>query len=197
MESSTLFSIFIIAATLTATAVAKPRGGDFIKSSCNVTRYPDVCVKSLRPYAAALRAKQSQSELVKAAVKVSLVYAQNSTAWTVTLSRTSRSLSKTERSALKDCVQNFGDTSDQIRQSLTELKHLKRGTFKFQMSNVQTWMSAALTNEDSCLDGFRYDQNGRVKVLVQGRVQNSEKLISNALALVNNLASTGGYSKVF
>ncbi|KAH9314044.1 hypothetical protein KI387_022671, partial [Taxus chinensis] len=54
-------------------------------------------------------------------------------------------------------------------QSLAELKHLRPGTFTFQMSNVQTWMSAALTNEDSCLNGFQGVRNGKVKVLVNGR----------------------------
>ncbi|GLJ13672.1 hypothetical protein SUGI_0217890 [Cryptomeria japonica] len=193
MDSTIVFSLFILAAILTSTVAANPSGNDFITSSCKVTRYPDVCVSSLRSYAASLQAKQSQSELVKAAVVVSLANARNTSAWAVTLSKSSKSLSKIERSALKDCVDNFGDTKDQISQSLAELKNLKRGTFKFQMSNVQTWMSAALTNEDSCLNGFQAVQNGRVKILVQGRVQNASKLISNALALVNNLASNSGY----
>nr|QIR83197.1 pectin methylesterase inhibitor 3 [Cunninghamia lanceolata] len=184
MDSSTLFSLFIIAAILISTAEAKPQGGDFVNSSCKITPYPDVCVASLSPYTALLQAKKSQTELAKAAVKDSLTNARDMTAWAVTLSRRSTGLSKRERSALHDCVENFGETSDQISQSLSELKHLRPQTFKFQISNVQTWMSAALTNEDSCLDGFQAVRDGRVKKLVQERVQNAEKLISNALALV-------------
>jgi pectinesterase inhibitor-like protein len=48
-------------------------------------------------------------------------------------------------------------------------------------------MSAALTNEDSCLDGFQVAK-GRVKAMVTGRVHYLSKLISNALALVNTFA---------
>nr|QIR83198.1 pectin methylesterase inhibitor 4 [Cunninghamia lanceolata] len=190
MDHSTLFFLLTVTAILASGATAMRPGDDFIESSCKVTRYPDLCVASLRSYAASLQEKQSQKELVKAAVKVSLQNSRNMTIWAVKLSRRAADLNKRERGALKDCVENFGDTSEQIRESLAELKHLRPDTFKFQMSNVQTWMSAALTNEDSCLDGFQELRKGRVKVLVNGRVQKACKLISNALALANNLAAT-------
>ncbi|GLJ13595.1 hypothetical protein SUGI_0216050 [Cryptomeria japonica] len=169
----------------------------FVKSSCKITPFPDVCVASLSSYAARLEADKSQSELVMDAFKVSLSNAQPMTAWAVTLYRRTPGLNKRERAALNDCVKDFGDTSDQISQSVAELKHLKPSTFKFQMSNVQTWMSAALRDEDRCLEGFQVARDGRVKKLVQGRVQGVSKLISNALALVNALASTQEHSKLF
>lgn len=34
---------------------------------------------------------------------------------------------------------------------------------RFQLSNVQTWMSAALTNEDTCSDGFDDVEDGPLK----------------------------------
>ncbi|GLJ13674.1 hypothetical protein SUGI_0217940 [Cryptomeria japonica] len=194
MDFSTLFFLFTVAAILAYGAGARRPGDDFIESSCKITRYPNLCVASLRSYAPSLQAKRSQKELVKAAVKVSLQNSRNMTVWAARLSRRAGDLSKRERGALRDCLENFDDTSEQIRESLAELKHLRSDTFKFQMSNVQTWMSAALTNEDSCLDGFQDVGKGRVKVLVNGRVQHACELISNALALVNKLAgSTTGY----
>uniref|UniRef100_A0A0C9RU42 TSA: Wollemia nobilis Ref_Wollemi_Transcript_12938_882 transcribed RNA sequence n=1 Tax=Wollemia nobilis TaxID=56998 RepID=A0A0C9RU42_9CONI len=187
---STVFSLIVIAAILKSAAA---RGGmataEFINSSCKVTRYPAVCVATLSSYNGSLRAKQG--ELVNATVKDALLNTRNVSAWTTVLS-TSKGLSKRERAALKDCVENFGDTCGQMSQSLEELKQLRPAKFKFQMSNVQTWMSAALTNEDSCLDGFQ-GVNGSVQRLVNSRVQNLCKLISNSLALVNNLAATGDY----
>ena len=53
------------------------------------------------------------------------------------------------------------------------------------MSNVQTWMSAALTNEETCTDGFEDVADGAVKSEVCDRAENVKKLTSNALALVN------------
>lgn len=197
--SATVLSVIVMAAILgsvAATKVVNPVHRDthmaeFIKTSCNVTMYPQVCVSSLSSYAGTLKPKQS--DIVNAAVQVSLVNAHNVSVWATGLKTRRTTMSKREKSALKDCMQNFQTTTDQIHQSLAELKHLKRNTFKLQMSNVETWMSASLTNQDSCLDGFKVAK-GRVKGMVTGRVHYLCKLISNALALVNKFAATkGGY----
>uniref|UniRef100_A0A803LJM2 Pectinesterase inhibitor domain-containing protein n=1 Tax=Chenopodium quinoa TaxID=63459 RepID=A0A803LJM2_CHEQI len=64
-------------------------------------------------------------------------------------------------SALHDCSSTFGDAVDQIHKSLKEMSQVASAAesstieaLRFQLSNVQTWMSAALTNEDTCTDGF-------------------------------------------
>lgn len=63
--------------------------------------------------------------------------------------------------------------------------------FRFQMSNVQTWMSAALTEEETCTDGFEDVPEGTVKTDVCDRVSYVKKFTSNALALVNSYANNG------
>lgn len=166
---------------------------EFIKASCKVTLYPQLCVSSLCSYAGPLRPKLS--DLVNAAVIMSLLNARNVSVWAARVgsARGATEISEREKAALNDCMENFGDTTDQIRDSLAELKHLRRITFMFQMSNVETWMSAALTNEGSCLDGFQdLNATGKVTAMVTNRVQNVCELISNALAFVNTFAATGG-----
>ncbi|KAL6988196.1 hypothetical protein U1Q18_013943, partial [Sarracenia purpurea var. burkii] len=94
--------------------------------------------------------------------------------------------------ALHDCSTVFGDAIDQIRGSLMQMKRLGSGgeSLRFQMSNVQTWMSAALTNEETCIDGFQnVDDDGRVKAEVCDRAVKVKEVTSNALALVNNFAA--------
>jgi len=65
---------------------------------------------------------------------------------------------------------------------------------RFEISNVQTWMSAGITNQDTCVDGFRDEADvgggggGEVERDVSGKVGEVMKLISNALALVNSYA---------
>ncbi|KAF2316831.1 hypothetical protein GH714_042172 [Hevea brasiliensis] len=56
--------------------------------------------------------------------------------------------------ALHDCFSNFGDAVDEIRGSLKQMRQLGAAgssaeALRFQMSNVQTWMSAALTDEEN------------------------------------------------
>lgn len=197
MDPSTTTFPFIVIAVILASAAAEDVNplhhghtgmAEFIKTSCKVTLHPNLCFSSLSSYSGSLRAKQS--DVVKAAVTVSLVNARNVSVWATGLKTRKARMSKREKAALKDCIEDFGDTTGQIHQSLKELKHLRRNTFKAQMSNVETWMSAALTNEDSCLDGFQ-PASGRVKAMVTPRVQKVSKLISNALALVNKFAATG------
>lgn len=59
-------------------------------------------------------------------------------------------------------------------------------SFRFQMSNVKTWLSAALTNEYTYTDGFEdFHEGGSIKDDVSSRVDDVKKLTSIALALVN------------
>lgn len=97
------------------------------------------------------------------------------------------------RAALADCIECFGDAVEELHSSLRELQRLENGTFEYQMGNVETWVSAALTNEDTCLDGFG-GYKGKVVGEVRAKVLNATYFTSNALALVNNLASSGGFS---
>ncbi|CAF1854992.1 unnamed protein product [Brassica napus] len=55
-----------------------------------------------------------------------------------------------------------------MRGSMKQMKELVSTgsvqTFKFQMSNVKTWLSAALTNEYTCTNGFEdFHDDGSIK----------------------------------
>jgi hypothetical protein len=52
-------------------------------------------------------------------------------------------------------------------------------------------MSAALTDEETCTDGFEDVADGAVKTEVCNRVADAKKFTSNALALVNTFAAAG------
>ncbi|KAJ8632224.1 hypothetical protein MRB53_025560 [Persea americana] len=57
------------------------------------------------------------------------------------------------------------------------------------MSNVQTWVSAAITDEYTCLDGLAETAgNGELKAALRSRVVHVARLTSNALALLNRYA---------
>lgn len=95
--------------------------------------------------------------------------------------------SKREKGALSDCIEQMGDSMEELSKSLSELKHLRRGNaFKWQMSNLETWVSAALTNEDTCLDGFK-EIDGKIRSDVKRKITNVARVTSNALYLINRL----------
>jgi pectinesterase inhibitor-like protein len=92
--------------------------------------------------------------------------------------------------ALSDCIETFSYALDDLHKSLGVLRKLNKHTFSTQMGDLNTWISAALTDEDTCLDGFEGKSGKQIKLL-QNKVHNVSYLTSNALALVNKLASTG------
>lgn len=96
-------------------------------------------------------------------------------------------MSKRQRSALHDCTEQINDSVEQLRRSLHELQHLRSETFQWQMSNAQTWVSAALTDGDTCLDGFA----GNARPDVKRRVTDSARVTSNALFMINMLGQSG------
>ena len=94
-------------------------------------------------------------------------------------------ISKRQRGALSDCV-------EELRQTLSELKHLRVETFRWQMSNAETWLSAALTYEDTCLDGFQGVDGNKLKSDVKRKIRNVGKVTSNALYMINRLGEMDG-----
>ncbi|XP_058079412.1 21 kDa protein-like [Magnolia sinica] len=168
---------------------------DFIRTSCSATLYPERCYASLSRYANAIQ--QSPSQLALVAVSVSLRRARRTASYVASLQRAAAAgdppADARALAALRDCKSTFGDAIDLMRSSLDELRQLKTGeTFRWQMGNVETWMSAALTNEDTCTDGFQAVAPGPMKSDISARVASAEEVTSNALALVNSLASKEG-----
>ncbi|KAL5568372.1 hypothetical protein UlMin_024947 [Ulmus minor] len=162
---------------------------DFIKSSCSSARYPNLCVSSLSSYASKIQ--QSPHKMAQAALAVSHSNSQSLKVFVSNLNK-SKGLKKIEYGALKDCLEVIDDCKDQISQSIQELKLIgeKKGKdFSFHLSNVQTWVSSAITDLNTCLDGFEEKaMEGKVKTSITPKVTNVLQLTSNALALCNKLA---------
>ncbi|KAK4743878.1 hypothetical protein SAY87_010190 [Trapa incisa] len=190
----------ILAADASATAswvtgrrplIPTPTDVSFIKSSCLTTRYPALCVHYLSRYAAFIRG--SDRDLAQVALNVSLSRSRSAASFVSRLFR-ARDLSPWDHRAVRDCVENMEDTVDRLAQSVREIARAGWGAsvdFEWHLSNVQTWVSAALTDENTCTDGFTRQSPGdlMVKVAVRRRVVDVAQVTSNALALVNRFAS--------
>ncbi|KAJ9554269.1 hypothetical protein OSB04_018314 [Centaurea solstitialis] len=165
---------------------------DYIRTSCNSTRYPKTCFKSLSGYSGLVQ--HDSGRLARIAIHVALCNATHMSNYVSDMSRgRTDSGNSSESAALKDCSSVFGDAVDQIQKSLDEMRQLgwTGESVRFQLSNVQTWMSAALTNEETCTDGFgEVAADSRVKADVCDRVVAVKEVTSNALALVNRYADT-------
>ncbi|XP_010259553.1 PREDICTED: 21 kDa protein-like [Nelumbo nucifera] len=163
-------------------------GNNYVREACSVTRYPDVCIHSLASFSNA--AKRNPRWWARAAVSVTLREAKCVAQYLAKLKKRGH-LRGRSRVALADCIECFQDTIYNLHKSLGELRTLQSRTFERQMGDVETWMSATLTDEDTCLEGFG-DQEGRqIRSSLSNRVLNVTYMTSNALALVTKLASVG------
>ncbi|KAL8229995.1 hypothetical protein R6Q57_014895 [Mikania cordata] len=195
--SSTFFFIFIVSTTLpTITTAGNPfrppsDDKDFIRTSCRITLYPQTCFTSLAGHSYSVN--QDPGRLARVAIGVTLSRANHMAKYVANVSRYADYYSSPRvAAAVHDCCSVFGDAVDGIRGSLRQMRQLGGSSeaLRFQLSNVQTWMSAALTNEETCTDGFEDVPDDGVKAAVFRRAVKVKEVTSNALALVNTFANT-------
>ncbi|CAJ1877611.1 unnamed protein product [Sphenostylis stenocarpa] len=181
-----LFALFLSLLTNTGQMVSA-KGKDNVREACSVTRFQSLCVHSLSPFSNT--AGRSPSKWARAGVSVSIGEVKNVKSYLAELKRHGHMKGR-NKVAVSDCVESFSYALDELHRSLGVLRRLSKTTFSTQMGDLNTWISAALTDEETCLEGFEDNNEKHVKVL-QNRVQNVSYITSNALALVNKLATTG------
>lgn len=177
---------------VTATSTATSSPSNFIKSSCSTTTYPSLCLKSLSNYASTIQ--QDPHQLVQTALSYSLNKTIETRVFVLKL-RSISGLKPREIAAIRDCTEEMADSVDRLGRSLKELKlcQPKSQDFTWHMSNVETWVSSALTDASTCSDGFAGKAlNGKVKASIRSKMVNVAHVTSNALSLINKYAS-GNY----
>ncbi|KAG7584844.1 Pectinesterase inhibitor domain [Arabidopsis thaliana x Arabidopsis arenosa] len=190
LNKNTIFLVLLLSITIFQSSSATPNR--FIVSSCQTTQYPLVCVHTLSAYATKIRHNNDQ-DLAQTALTISLARAKSVSIFVAKLTKEAPRLKRREYLAIKDCIEVLGNSVDRLAQSVKELGRAGHAVasedFMWKMSNVQTWVSAALTDETTCLDGFsERAMGGKVKRLIRFRVVHVAQVTSNALALVNQFA---------
>lgn len=198
MRTPSMFIVSLcLATTLTVAYPESPsptndygNSTDFIRTSCGTTLYPRLCYTSLSRYATAIQ--QNPAQLALVAMHVTLTKSKHMTDYISNLTRKAEYGAEPRTvSALHDCFSNFGDAVDEITGSLKQMRNLGGGggqSLRFQLSNVQTWMSAALTDQETCTDGFEDVPDCPIKKDVCNKATYVKKYTSNALALINSYA---------
>lgn len=101
---------------------------------------------------------------------------------------------------VQDCADQINDGVDQLTQSIKELVRLKdeetvSEKSLWHVNNVETWLSAALTDASSCVDQFPVRNMSKLKATVKGKVLNMVQVTSNALAFFHRYAARYGATK--
>ncbi|KAG0480995.1 hypothetical protein HPP92_011562 [Vanilla planifolia] len=94
-----------------------------------------------------------------------------------------------ERTALEDCVELLGFSVDELGQSLDKMVWLNSREYSTRHeADLLSWLSAALGNQDTCLEGFD-GTDGRLRHLFRGTLHEVTQLVSNVMALYKTLRS--------
>ncbi|KAG6386100.1 hypothetical protein SASPL_154988 [Salvia splendens] len=150
---------------------------DSLKTVCSVTRYPDSCLSSLSP----LNSPPSSNPLrfFNLSLHASLLEVTSL-----------KSQLPESGAAMKVCAEMFDDAASQLGNSADSIcvGPGEEVLTEMRVSDLQTWISASLTDLDTCLDelaemGSTAVGEWRVKV------QRTMEYISNTLAILNNIPS--------
>lgn len=170
----------------------RSRARAFIEAQCHTTLYPDLCIRSLSYYVSNFTTTLSHQQLAQIALKVSLAKAESTKTY---VTHVANELKQTKSyQAVKECLDQINDGVEQLSNCIKETQMIKENgetvDFPWHASNVQTWMSTALTDASMCIDGFSGRAvGGKTKALIKAKVLNLEQATSNALALFNRFAA--------
>ncbi|XP_048424526.1 putative pectinesterase/pectinesterase inhibitor 22 [Pyrus x bretschneideri] len=94
-----------------------------------------------------------------------------------------------ESVAIEDCKELLDYSVSELAWSLGEMIKIRGGdTNVHYEGNLKAWLSAALSNQDTCLEGFE-GTDRRLESFVRGSVKQVTQLIGNVLALYTQLHS--------
>jgi len=159
-------------------------------STCEGTLYPDLCVSTLTSF----------PDLTSKTIPQMICSVVNHTIYEVTLSSSNCSglrkklprLNNLERRALDDCLTLFDETVEELKTTVADLSQTTIGSKRHHDS--QTFLSGAMTNLYTCLDGFAYSK-GHVREKIEEGLLEISHLVSNSLAMLKKVPEKKKQSK--
>ncbi|KAK4411270.1 Pectinesterase inhibitor 9 [Sesamum angolense] len=194
--SCILLSLFLLTLVQAEHPVVhrRSRARAFIELQCKTTLYPSLCVRSLSSYVSNFTTTLSHRQLAQIALKVTLARAESTRAYVTGVAKWLNQTKARDYQAVKECLDQINDGVDQLANCIKETQNIKEdgeaNDFPWHASNVQTWMSTALTDTGMCIDGFSGRAiGGTTKAMIKAKVLNLQQVTSNALALFNRFAA--------
>ncbi|KAM0870882.1 hypothetical protein ACQ4PT_039735 [Festuca glaucescens] len=155
-----------------------------IKSFCQPVDYKDACEKTLQETAGNA---SSTTELAKAIFKATSERIEQA----VRESSVLNDLKNDPRTsgALKNCKEMLHYAIDDLKTTFDELGGFEMTNFKRALDDLKTWLSSALTYQETCLDGF---QNTTTPAAGKMRkaLNVSQELTENILSIVDEFGDT-------
>ncbi|RWR95823.1 pectinesterase [Cinnamomum micranthum f. kanehirae] len=197
----------IVIATVSGVAASRKNSDDnshsashaILRSSCSSTRYPDLCFSSIAAVPGISSSLASLKDVIEASLNLT-IKAVEGTYFTIEKLLGRRGLSRREKTALHDCLEDVDQTLDELHKTEEDLKmYPRKKSLSQQADDLKILLSAAMTNQDSCEDGFSHDDADKnVRKVLMKSLTHVYHMCSNALAMIRNMTDTdmmiAGYS---
>ncbi|CAL0324589.1 unnamed protein product [Lupinus luteus] len=191
-----VLSLFV-SSVLVKSSLAKhnPQTKSYIESSCNGTLYQDLCIRCLAKYVNNYSTIDGPHHLAQVALSVSFSRALHTKGYLMKLAKELKTMkNKREYLTVEDCANQITDSVDQLNQAIKELSRCsQRGStinddLLWHISNVETWVSTALTDASSCVYSLTGIRMSKRMTAIKVKAQNVAEVTSNALALFRRYA---------
>lgn len=143
-----------------AGSLKTPQSHAIIRSACSSTLYPDLCFSAVAASPEAAGRVSSQKDVIEASLNLTTTAVQhNFFAVEKLIATRGRSLTSRERTALHDCLEMIDETLDELHKAVEDL-HLypTKKSLEQHADDLKTLVSSAITNQETCLDGFSHDK---------------------------------------
>lgn len=153
-----------------------------IQVVCHPTDYKDACVKTLSSMSPNTT---DPMELVNVAINASMKYVTDVFDKSEFLKEVSTD--PASAGALQTCRELLEYAMDELKKSIVHFGDVQStNRYELAVEDLKVWLSAAITYQDTCVDGFEGIHSSATKTMRQA-INNSTQITSNALAMINNL----------
>ncbi|KAK4769519.1 hypothetical protein SAY86_027669 [Trapa natans] len=155
-----------------------------VEAICSPTEYKNTCLNSLKG-----ANTTDPKELIKAGFTAAVKQIEKATKKSDVL----RELEKDPRAAqaLENCKELMGYSIDDLRRSFENFGEFDLNKIEEALSNLKVWLSAAVTYQETCFDGFE-NTTGEAGKKMREALKTATQITSNGLAMVTELYATLG-----
>ncbi|XP_030971503.1 pectinesterase-like [Quercus lobata] len=162
-----------------------------LKNSCSSTLYPDLCYSAIATVPGATAQLASKKDVIEKSLNLTTKAVEQNFIAINKLIKT-KHLTKRGKVALHDCLETIDETLDELHDAVEDL-HLypTKKSLSQHADDLKTLISSAITNQETCIDGFSHDGGDKhVRQALLAGQTHVERMCSNALAMIKNMTDT-------
>lgn len=157
-----------------------------IRAVCSVTQHQDSCFASISSLNSSV--KPDPEAIFELSLRVCVDEVSNASLFVRDLVKNSNDAGS--KGALGDCAEQLEDAKSQLNDSVAAMDAGpgEKALTELKMSNIQTWVSAAMTDQETCLEGLQ-EMGSTVLDEVRDRFTRPREFMSNSLAICAQMSA--------